>query len=72
MSQCPHPRAGLIRSLSAQFATEIERSLQRINEAIAPYTRFVRAERQRMLDAQQDLAQISQRVESLRVQVQEL
>ena len=65
-------RAGLVRSLSAQFAKEIDRSLQRINEAIAPYTRFVRAERQKMLDTQNDLAQVSQRVERLKAQVQEL
>jgi len=37
-------RQDLMRSLTEQFDHEIERSLLRIGEAIAPYSRFVRAE----------------------------
>ena len=38
-----------------QFDAELERSLQRIREAIAPYTRFVRSERERLDMANADL-----------------
>lgn len=38
-------RSQLMHALRSHFEREIERSLQRINETIAPYTRFVRAER---------------------------
>lgn len=65
-------RQRLIHSLQSQFDHEIERSLQRINEAIAPYTRFVRAEREKMMSAQAALRDIGQRVERLRANVQDL
>jgi len=32
-------------AMTTQFEQEMERSLHRLGEAIAPYTRFVRAER---------------------------
>ncbi len=59
-------RAQLVQSLSTQFAREIERSLQRINEAIAPYTRFVRAERDRMTTVQSELHRIKREIERLK------
>lgn len=37
-------RGNLVQSLRSEFEKEIAASLQRIQEAIAPYTRFVRAE----------------------------
>jgi small GTP-binding protein len=43
-------RAQLIQTLRGQFEKEIEHSIERIQEAIAPYTRFVRAEREKMLE----------------------
>ena len=59
-------------ALTGQFEREIERSLRRIEEAVAPYTRFVRAERQRLDAAAADLdrlaaqlAALARRVESL-------
>ncbi len=45
-------RQQLQQTLSGQFQEEMTRSLQRINEAIAPYTRFVRAERSRLVETQ--------------------
>jgi small GTP-binding protein len=65
-------RTSLARTLQAQFAQEIDHSLQRINEAIAPYTRFVRAEHDKLLSAQADLNQIGQRERRLRMDVEEL
>ena len=43
-------RTQLIQTLRGQFEKEINHSIERIQEAIAPYTRFVRAERERMLE----------------------
>lgn len=63
-------RFRLSESLRAQFSREIERSLQRINEAIAPYTRFVRAERAKMVEAQTALTEIRQQSVQLRAQIE--
>ncbi len=41
-------RERLMGALTEQFDREVERSLQRVREAIGPYTRFVRAERERL------------------------
>lgn len=41
-------RTRLMATLREQFASELGRSLARIGEAVAPYTRFVRAEAERM------------------------
>jgi hypothetical protein len=65
-------RKRLLASLESQFSKEIERSLQRINEAIAPYTRFIRAEQDKMESGRTALAEISRRAERLRNEVQEL
>ncbi len=65
-------RAQLVQSLKAQFQREIERSLQNIHEAIAPYTRFVRAEQNRLIDAQAEIAELKNSLNRLMVQVEEL
>jgi DNA anti-recombination protein RmuC len=65
-------RTSLAHTLEVQFAKEIDRSLQRINEAISPYTRFVRAEHEKLLSAQADLDLINQRERRLRMDVEEL
>lgn len=41
-------RQDLMRTLTEQFDRELERSLHRIADAIAPYTRFVRSERRKL------------------------
>ncbi len=58
--------------LDSQFETELNNSVQRIHEAIAPYTRFVRVEREKLakLDAElgaakAELTQIRHGVEQL-------
>lgn len=43
-------RTQLIQTLRGQFEKEIHNSIERIQEAIAPYTRFVRAEQEKMLE----------------------
>jgi small GTP-binding protein len=59
-------RTQLTRSLDAQFGKEIERSLQRIKEAIAPYTRFVRSEHNKMAGTRAQLQQIRGELQRLR------
>ncbi len=41
-------RAQLMSALNAQFDKEAQRSVGKVNDAIAPYTRFVRAEREKL------------------------
>jgi small GTP-binding protein len=65
-------RQKLAGSLRVQFEKEIERSLRRIEEAIGPYTRFVRAEKQKLLETHSALSQIKNRFDQLRNHVDEL
>ena len=48
-------RQKLMSSLTEQFEQELERSVHRIRDAVAPYTRFVRAERQRLEETHNEL-----------------
>ena len=65
-------RERLMASLTAQFDREIEGSVARINEAIAPYTRFVRAERERLEGARGDLGGVGEALARLRGRVEGL
>jgi hypothetical protein len=65
-------REQLTDTLRNQLEKEIERSLQRINEAIAPYTRFVRAERGNLIETCDELERIKNDLESLKVEIEEL
>src|SRR5829696_5615230 len=62
-------RTRLSEVVRRQFDTEIERSVERMREAIAPYTRFVRAEHARMTQARSDLSEITEEVEALRAEI---
>ncbi len=64
-------RAQLAKALRSQFEKEIERSLQRINEAISPYTRFVRAERGKLQETEAELQQLLDQMDRLRGRVEE-
>ncbi|MGQ9627994.1 MAG: dynamin family protein [Anaerolineae bacterium] len=65
-------RRRLMESLTTQFDRELERSLRRINEAISPYTRFVRAERDKLERTKQKLQEISGTLNVLKKKVEEL
>lgn len=65
-------REQLISSLRTQFQREIERSLQNIRSAIAPYTRFVRAERGSLETAQADLEALHLEVARLKARLEEM
>ncbi len=62
-------REQLMSALTAQFDREVEGSLRRIDEAIGPYTRFVRAERDRLTTASQELGAAAQGLARLRSRV---
>ena len=63
-------RQQLMGTLTGQFERELERSLHRIQEAIAPYTRFIRAERDRLVEAGDELTRIQQGLDRLKVEIE--
>lgn len=62
-------RARLREVLQTQFETELDRSIERIREAVAPYTRFVRTEHERMETARNDLRHLQDRIEAIRSEI---
>ncbi|CAN5237522.1 dynamin family protein [soil metagenome] len=62
-------RERLVEVVTRQFDTEIERSVERMREAIAPYTRFVRTEHARMIEARSALSEITAEAEALRDEI---
>ncbi|MEZ5292371.1 MAG: dynamin family protein [Vicinamibacterales bacterium] len=65
-------REQLVGALTSQFDAEIEKSIVRVRDAVAPYTRFVAAERDRLeasraalRQADDELAGLQRRVEAL-------
>jgi small GTP-binding protein len=52
-------RSELMAALTGQFEREIDRSLRRIDDAVGPYTRFVRAERDRLTAVRDELSAIA-------------
>ncbi|HVT60105.1 MAG TPA: dynamin family protein [Thermoanaerobaculia bacterium] len=65
-------RGELMTALTSQFGREIERSLRRIDEAIAPYTRFIRAERKRLEASRDELSSLLGELAGLRRRAESL
>ena len=65
-------RQKLVDSLTAQFGHEMKRSVQRIEEAIAPYTRFVRAEGDRLRALQKEMDDLESTLSHLKAQIERL
>ncbi|HEV3072809.1 MAG TPA: dynamin family protein [Thermoanaerobaculia bacterium] len=65
-------REQLMAALTGQFDRELERGLRRIDEAIAPYTRFVRAEGRRLGDTAEELDLLAARLDALARRVESL
>ncbi len=55
-------REQLMRALTAQFDTEIDRSVRRVEDGIAPYVQFVEGERKGLADQQKALTTIQGRL----------
>jgi hypothetical protein len=65
-------RGRLDAALTRQFEAELGQSVRRIHEAIAPYTRFVRVEREKLDNLNELLRESSQQLAGLHRNVQEL
>jgi len=61
----------LMQSLKKQFSGEIERSVNKINEAIGPYTRFVRAEKSKLQESHQEFALIKTNLIQCKAKIEE-
>ena len=62
-------KVNLTTSLQKKFSTEIDRSLDRIHNAILPYTRFVRAERANLEETQLALEEIQKEILDIQNQI---
>lgn len=63
-------RQKLITTLTTQFRNESENSLHRLQEGTAPYTRFVRAERERVDKTLTKIEDLRQKVSALKARTQ--
>jgi hypothetical protein len=64
-------RRALSNSLRTEFEREMERGMQNIHEAIAPYTRFVRSEREKLGKMNSRLASINDEMDKLKAQIEQ-
>jgi small GTP-binding protein len=62
-------RERLMGTLTAAFGSELDRSVQGLREAVGPYTRFVRAERDRIRGLADELNRLDAEIERLRARV---
>ncbi len=65
-------RQQLSQSLRTQFEHEMERGIFNIKDAIAPYSRFVRAEQGKLEEVQSKLSDTNTGLEALKFQVEEV
>jgi hypothetical protein len=65
-------RTQLIHSLQTHFDKEINRSLQHLHEAIAPYTRFIRSERDKIMKCQTELLSLREEMVRLKGKLEEV
>jgi len=65
-------RTRLMDALTEQFQQESDRSVLRIREAIAPYTRFVRGERERLHEVHEHFEDITRGMRNLQQRVEGL
>jgi small GTP-binding protein len=65
-------RGKLSDALTRQFEKELGDSLQRMHEAIAPYTRFVRVERDKLEQVSGDLGRLNQELAAVRGAVERI
>ena len=63
-------RTRLSDALRQQFRNEIERSVERIRESIAPYSRFIRAEGDKLQAVEQEFREISASIAALRARIE--
>jgi hypothetical protein len=62
-------RERLMATMRRQFTTELDQMLTRIREAIAPYTRFIRAQRVLLVQVQRELSDVEAELGRLRAEI---
>jgi small GTP-binding protein len=62
-------REQLLATMRRQFATELDQMLTRIRDAIAPYTRFIRAQRELLVNVQRELSDVDVELGRLRAEI---
>lgn len=62
-------RQRLMSSLTEQFQREMRRSTQRVEDTIAPFARFVRAETEKLEAQQEELEELEAHIEGLQGQL---
>ncbi|MGZ6316020.1 MAG: hypothetical protein ACXWNQ_02075, partial [Anaerolineales bacterium] len=62
-------RTNLHETLSSAFKTESEGAIARLRENIAPYTRYVHAEQERILRTETQIGELRQSISKLRAQI---
>ena len=62
-------RADLMTGLRGQFAKEVDRSVRGVMDAVAPYTRFVRAESDKLSTIDRELEEIGSRLTQIRSEI---
>jgi len=72
MQKIAEVRAQLIQTLRGQFEKQINHSIERIQQAIAPYTRFVRAEREKMREMEKKCTQLKLEINQLQGKLESL
>jgi sigma54-dependent transcription regulator len=63
-------RENLFSALTTQFSNESEDAITRLKDGVAPYTRYVRSERERIDKAENTLARLRQTISELRARSQ--
>jgi GTP-binding protein EngB required for normal cell division len=63
-------RSQIRQNVERQFDSEVEQSLGRVREAIGPYTRFVRAQREQLGDLQRTFTDIDLSLQRLREEIE--
>ena len=63
-------RGRLNDAMQNQFETELNDSLQRVREAMAPYTRFISIEREKLEKLDEDLQMVKQQIGHIRSEIE--
>jgi small GTP-binding protein len=65
-------RQRLMKAMTEEFEQELAQSLQRLREAIAPYTRFVRAEQKKLARIEGELGEVNGALHQIRARIENL
>jgi predicted deacetylase len=63
-------RTNLLNTMTTQFSNETENAVVRLKGGVAPYTRYVRSERERIDRAASTLARLRQKISELHLRSQ--